>query len=66
MEDEFEMTALEALNRVRRAKLVNRDEYRQMVQWLQKPVDAPRPPHLKRASELVFLVQTRPPTPSRH
>jgi hypothetical protein len=58
------MSAFQALKRLRRLGLLTREQSRQIKALMRS--GAPFPPHLESAAELIFLVQTLPPTLSLH
>lgn len=61
---QYEMSAFQALKQLRRLGLLTREQSRQLqaLMWSGEPF----PPHLESAAELIFLVQTLPPTLSLH
>ena len=61
---QFQMSAQQALRIVRRSTRVNRQSARQLRSILQQGREIPQ--HLWPLVDLVFLVQTLPPTSSLH
>jgi hypothetical protein len=59
-----EMTAWEALRLLRQSKLVSKADAK-LIKQLAK-TEQPFPPHLHQALDLMYLLQVRPLTPSRH
>ena len=64
MDYQYEMSAAQALKRLLRMGLLTREQSRQLKALIRS--GEPFPPHLESAAELIFLVQTLPPTLSLH
>jgi hypothetical protein len=62
--EQYEMSAYEALSLARRRRLLSRNEQWGLSRWLGS--SDPLPSYLRRAVEIVYLLQTRPPTPTVH
>ena len=61
---QYEMSAFQALNLLLRLGLLTREQSLQLQALMLS--GEPFPPHLESAAELIFLVQTLPPTLSLH